>query len=619
VTTSYAKKVLLINDQQPFLESCADYLKVDQGLYHLILATSGREALDILNREEVALILYDRCQSDPPGFDVMAEIQSHWPRIKTFSMKSLGRAPTGEEKRGTEGSGFDQASPGFEWVRQRILEEIIKKEEGFEGTLKNFQLADLIQMCCLSGVSSAIRVSQDSQDGIIFVKNGEIIHATCKEITGEEAFYQIISWKRGSFESWSIHSFPEPTIEKNWEFLLMEGARMSDEQATTDSRPSTGRKGASASLSEAQVRVLIVDDSPWMCRILEELLSADEEIKVVGVAHDGREALRKIDELKPTLITLDVNMPGMDGGTALRHIMIRNPCPIVIISSLGSKPSTKILDFLRLGAVDFVLKPKKGEEMVHQQRKLIERIKQAATAKTGNFRRVKPPDIHLEAKGSSEVQNPCEGLVVMASGGGGYAELIRIFPLLPKDLNVSYLVLQDTSPELLVPLSEHLDLISKIDVQPLQNRAPLSGRRCYIGTSDTPTRIASMDGRYFLQLGNGLLGPSFHPEPFDSLLSSLAETFFDPVLVVLLSGATIGNLDGLGKIRQRKARIIAQQLDSCLLPHSLQRAIDAHMVDSEATHEEIARQIRSSMGQSRQGLQEAPGMHEHEWDGPEVP
>ena len=308
----------------------------------------------------------------------------------------------------------------------------------------------------------------------------------------------------------------------------MEGARMSDEQATIDSRPSTGGKGASASLSEAQVRVLIVDDSPWMCRILEELLSADEEIKVVGVAHDGREALRKIDELKPTLITLDVNMPGMDGGTALRHIMIRNPCPIVIISSLGSKPSTKILDFLRLGAVDFVLKPKKGEEMVHQQRKLIERIKQAATAKTGNFRRVKPPDIHLEAKGSPEVQNPCEGLVVMASGGGGYAELIRIFPLLPKDLNVSYLVLQDTSPELLVPLSEHLDLISRIDVQPLQNRAPLSGSRCYIGTSDTPTRIASMDGRYFLQLGNGLSGPSFHPEPFDSLLSSLAETFFRP-------------------------------------------------------------------------------------------
>ena len=152
--TSYAKKVLLINDQHLFLESCADYLKVDQGLYHLILATSGREALDILNREEVALILHDRCQSDPPGFDVMAEIQSHWPRIKTFSMKSLGRAPAGEGKRGTEGSGFDEASPGFEWVRQRILEEIIKKEEGFEGTLKNFQLADLIQMCCLSGVSS---------------------------------------------------------------------------------------------------------------------------------------------------------------------------------------------------------------------------------------------------------------------------------------------------------------------------------------------------------------------------------------------------------------------------------------------------------------------------------
>jgi two-component system chemotaxis response regulator CheB len=289
-----------------------------------------------------------------------------------------------------------------------ISEKMISKEEGFEGTLKNFRLTDLVQMCCMSSATTTIRVTQDSQQGTIIIKGGEIIHAVCDETVGEEAFFQIMSWKRGCFETLKVGSVPEKTIEKDWEFLLMEGACMGDEQAMTDHRVGQAEEKVPAAPRQENVRVLIVDDSPLMCRVLQELLTADEEISVVGVAHDGEEALKKIDELKPTLITLDVNMPVMDGGTALKHIMIKNPCPIVVISRLGSKPPENILDFLRLGAVDFLSKPKKSEEMGHHHQQLIERIKQAAKVRISNFKRVKSPKVRLEAKDSFGGQNPCE-------------------------------------------------------------------------------------------------------------------------------------------------------------------------------------------------------------------
>jgi len=326
-----------------------------------------------------------------------------------------------------------------------------------------------------------------------------------------------------------------------------------------------------------------------MCIILQKILTVEEGITVVGVSHDVEEAPNKIAELKLNLITLDVNMPVMDGGTALKHIMIKKPCPVVIISKLGSKSPENILDFLCLGAVDFILKPKKSEDMARHHQQLIESIKLAARVEIGNFKRVRAPGMSLKPKDLSGSENPCELFVVVSSGMGGHAELIKLLSILPGNLNACLIVLQTMPPEFQIPFSEYLNSTSRLSVLPLRSNSPLQGGRCYIGVKDASVEITSKGGRHSLRFGDG--SSTLRQKLLDDFLASIAHTFPGRLLVILLSGADVGDLDGLRAIKQRNGRIIAQKLDSCLVPRSLQDAVQANLVDLQGDCLEMATEI----------------------------
>ena len=235
-------------------------------------------------------------------------------------------------------------------------------DSGFAGTLKNIQLNDLIQMCCLSASSLCMRVSKGQRQGTIYIVEGEIIHAACGETVGEEAFYQILGWQTGSFESIEVSSTPERTIDKNYHFLVMEAARRVDEQNLKRTENDTAN--AADGRGDDRLKVLIVDDSPMMRKILSSILTTSNKIDVVGMAGNGKEAIAMIDELSPGLVILDVNMPVMDGTSTIKHIMIKKPCPVVIMSNPGDALSKKIFNFLELGAVDFIGKPIKSHDIL---------------------------------------------------------------------------------------------------------------------------------------------------------------------------------------------------------------------------------------------------------------
>ncbi len=471
-----------------------------------------------------------------------------------------------------------------------ICRQMNKKEEGFEGILKNIQLPDLIQMCCLSNINMAIRVTKDSQQGVIYIQDCSITHAECSNSVGENAFYEILAWESGGFETMKIDAPPEATIEKNWQFLLMEAARLIDERAIEEV-PVDAAEEIQLFQEMNRLRVLIVDDSPLMCRILENILKDDEEISIVGTAKNGEEALLKIDELKPDLITLDVNMPVMDGNTALKHIMIKSPCPVVIVSSMGKGSQKNILEFLRLGAVDFINKPVKNEEMSNQKQKIIEKIRIAANAKIHHFRRVKEPKMVVKEAKETGFQTPCERLVVISSGIGGYAELIRLIPLLPSDLKACLLLLQTMPQEFVAPLSDYLDKISRTIVSPLQSDAPLLCNRCYLGTHDYSLVLNSGQGIYSVLLEDPLSEIEPRRGCLDSFLHSIADVFSENALVVLLSGAEVGNMEGLQSIRENNGRVIIQELASCMIPFPLEEAMREQFVDYQANQTEIVEQI----------------------------
>ena len=395
----------------------------------------------------------------------------------------------------------------------------------------------------------------------------------------------------------------EHTIDKNHNYLLLEAARLSDIKTETenlgteqvcqeDNLEETADPDEQSELND-KLRVLIVDDSHTMCKILTNILTVKGEVTVVGTAQNGEEALEKIVELKPDVVTLDVNMPIMDGSTTLKHIMIKRPCPVIIISSIGNRSQKNILDFLHLGAVDFVSKPEKAEDMAVQQQKIIEKIRTAATAKIGNFKRGKDPKIMAQVQNNTKDQLPCKRLVVINSGAGGFTELVNTIHLFPNNTDASILVLHEMPPEFVSPLSSYLNDRTVITVLPIQTDVLLLGGNCYIGTTGAPLKLNAALGSYTLSIEGTKSADNRADHPFSGFLHSVCKSFSGPIQVVLLSGATVGNLDGLRCIKERNGQIIVQPLHSSMVPEQLEKAIQAGLVDREANAEEIIKQIQN--------------------------
>lgn len=343
--------------------------------------------------------------------------------------------------------------------------------------------------------------------------------------------------------------------------------------------------------SNNMLRVLIVDDSPMMCRILSDMLTADKDIVIAGTAKNGEDALEKVEKLKPDLVTLDVNMPVMDGGTALKHIMIRHPCPVVILGAVESgSDSSDILDFLRFGAVDFIKKPVRNKDMSSQQRELIRRVRLAAKAKVANFKRAKAPKAIDAEKPQHSSPQPAEKLVIISSGAGGYAELVNIIPRIPEDSDACLIVFQTMPNMFLLPLSDYFSKRSRADVRPLDGESKLVRGRCYIADSESMKAYNRNSG------GGEKISPAesqTDSECFDFFLHSVSKIFSGEMLFALLSGAEVGTLSGLSAIRKRDGKIIAQTLSSCMVPHSLASAVSRNMVDAELNSDEICRLIVS--------------------------
>ncbi len=634
--TSNKRKILLVDDEPGMLEPMAEYLSYELDQHEILTAYDGQKALDILALETIDLVVSDIKMPRVSGLQLLSKIQAKYPQTSVILMSAYGNHQIRDELKKNSFLHFISKPFSVSELKDLITEHFNKAESGFQGVLKNIQLNDIIQMCCLSITNMAIRVWKGSESGVIFIKNGDIIHATFGKTIGEEAFYQIVTWESGQFETLGDVIAPTVSINREWHFLLMEAARLCDEKALQQG----GEEPAEASqdddiiqsgTSAAQIvklpkeknieavpgtlslqkrpRVLIVDDSAMMCKILTQLLTEDKTIKVVGTALNGQEALKKISTLQPDLITLDVNMPVMDGSTALKYIMIKSPCPVVIVSNVSDRSQVNIIDFLRLGAVDFIGKPKKNDISLQTQR-LIDCVKNSSRACVNNYRRGKAakPLQQKSAPPGKIKRTSSSVLVVINSGIGGYGELIKVVPMFSDTMNGAVIALQSMPAEFLVPFSRYLDERSVVRVLPLhrdqskKNPSPgkfpawkLNKGCCYMGTHDLVVQDGAIqmgptNGSYYIGLKNNPKGRGF-----DHLLHSIADTFKGTVLVVLLSGAEVGALEGLRHIKEKNGTIISQKPDTCMIPDPLQKAKKAGLIAHEANPIDIVKRILKSL------------------------
>lgn len=348
-----------------------------------------------------------------------------------------------------------------------------------------------------------------------------------------------------------------------------------------------------------QVRVLVVDDSAFMRKILSDLLQTDPSLTVVGTARDGRDGVEKALELQPDVITLDVEMPRLDGYGALREIMARHPTPVVMVSSHTREGAEATIRALALGAVDFVAKPSGSISLnMHIVRdELVSKVKGASGA-TPRFRRVVAdlPPVHRESKpqsiSKSSVLSPdpvvsARRLVVIGCSTGGPGALHQIIPRLPADLSAGLLVIQHMPAGFTRSLAQRLDDISAIRVKEAAEGDLIENGQVLVAPG----------GFHMLVEGNGRVRMNTDPPmhgvrpAVDKTLEAAVPIWGNRMIGVILTGMGYDGAKGMAALKKHGGKTIAEDASTCVVYGMPKVVVELGIADQVLPIQEISEAI----------------------------
>lgn len=323
--------------------------------------------------------------------------------------------------------------------------------------------------------------------------------------------------------------------------------------------------------SNNQIRVLVVDDSALMSRTITNILDTASDLKVVGRARDGLEALSLVEKLKPDVITLDVEMPRMGGITALKHIMVKHAVPTVMISSLTTEGARTTYDAFRYGAIDVIAKPSRREEesLEAQQRDIISKVRRAASIRNGRTRYIKMSD--LDRVGIKRSRGPTDAgtrLIGVGTGTGGYYVLLRIVPALPADFKDVIIAVMLVSPRYVATFVEYLDDHSAIPVKAAGEATVLEKGTCYVVSGQERLAVTTDNRglRRFGSVGSGPLDHNSPQGPIDTLLTSLGNVARNRAVAVIMTGSGEDGALGCASVRKAGGIGLIQDINNCMDP-----------------------------------------------------
>jgi two-component system chemotaxis response regulator CheB len=324
---------------------------------------------------------------------------------------------------------------------------------------------------------------------------------------------------------------------------------------------------------------------------LTHILKSDESIEVIGAAGDGREAIEKVKELKPDVALLDIEMPVMDGLTALAYIMSECPVPVIIISGLGESDKRIAIKSLRYGAVDFIAKP---SGVISYD---IDRIKDEIIGKVKVASEVDVHKIDLEFPkrwGSyqpGEIQERAgkEVVIIGASTGGPRAVEI-ILSGLRRDISAAVLVVQHMREEFIPSFAERLQWESPLNISIAQDKDDLTSGRVLIAPGNRHTGIEDSEGVKRISITQEIPEPPVSPS-IDYAMESAASVYGDKTLGVLLTGIGNDGAKGMKAIKEAGGSTIAEDKSSCVVYGMPKAAIELGVVDEVVPLPRIAEAI----------------------------
>ncbi|MCP4675874.1 MAG: chemotaxis-specific protein-glutamate methyltransferase CheB [Deltaproteobacteria bacterium] len=364
-------------------------------------------------------------------------------------------------------------------------------------------------------------------------------------------------------------------------------------------------------INKGDIRVLVIDDSAYNRRVLSEMLSSEPGIVVVGKACDGEEGLQLAISQKPDVITLDLEMPRMDGFALLRILMAKRPIPVIVISAYAEKE--KVFRALELGALDFVAKPtaRISPSIQEIRREVIKKVKLARalrpdsicpasayypiedtpppktrTKKQESSGRKPGPNLKAAARSAMpsygtaaapRKETRSRSVVALAASTGGPTSLTRILTTFSEDIDAAIIVVQHMPPRFTTTFAERLNRQCAIRVTEVTGEEPLLGGVAYVASGDACLEVRPDD--------NGLIVSAVPPAPGDRyvpsasrLFSSLAGVAGKDALAVVLTGMGDDGSSGASDIAAAGGTVVAESESTAVVFGMPKAAIDTGLV-----------------------------------------
>jgi two-component system chemotaxis response regulator CheB len=339
------------------------------------------------------------------------------------------------------------------------------------------------------------------------------------------------------------------------------------------------------------IRVLVIDDSAYVRKVVSQMLSRSPFVEVVGVARDGAEGLELVKELRPDVVTCDLNMPVLDGVSFVQRQMTLEPVPIVIIS-IAAESGEQVLAALDAGAVDFVQKPTAlaTEKLADIADELIEKVKAAAAS----ARRVPMTVSGRAADSSDEVRAPKAAgtydVVVIGVSTGGPQGLKSLIPQFPADLRVPVALVMHMPLGYTEMYAQKLDAQSSVQVVEAHDADEVKPGVVYLAPAGRHLLFRREDRKVCTRLDLRPLDSPHRPS-VDVLFQSAAEVYGSRVLGVVMTGMGTDGREGAAWIKAQGGCILTEAEETCVVYGMPRSVVDAGLSDERVPLDRLARAI----------------------------
>lgn len=349
-----------------------------------------------------------------------------------------------------------------------------------------------------------------------------------------------------------------------------------------------------------KIKVLVVDDSAFMRKVITDIINIDAELNVIGTARNGKEAIEKIKILSPDVITLDVEMPIMDGLSALEIIIEKYNLPVIMLSTITKAGTEATLKALEIGAFDFITKPNSILKMNEKDisYKIAESIKAASkinmvSLHRNNNRKIHPSStIPISYNKNASIKK----FIAIGTSTGGPRALQAIIPYIPKNIPASFFIVQHMPEGFTKSLADRLNNLSQIVVKEAEDNEFVQPGHAYIAPGNYHMKIyKESHSKYRIKLSKEIPIAGHRPS-VDTMMNSLADLKLDNLVGVILTGMGSDGSKGIKRIKDLQGFTIAQDENSCVVYGMPKAAIKLGCIDTVLPLERIAMEIIKVVG-----------------------